>query len=111
MSKMNAEEIINYIGNAKKVTPVKVYFSGEVGNIDLPESVQVFKSDGMAILIGDYKEIAPVLPAATDYYVETAAQNSAVPMLDIKGINARIEPGAIIRDQVEIGDNAVVMAL
>ena len=26
-----------------------------------------------------------------------------------KYINARIEPGAVIRDQVEIGDNAVIM--
>ncbi len=30
-------------------------------------------------------------------------------MLDLKEINARIEPGAIIRDQVSIGNNAVVM--
>ena len=30
-------------------------------------------------------------------------------MLDLKGINARIEPGAIIRDCVEIGDRAVIM--
>ena len=36
-------------------------------------------------------------------------RNSAVPLLDLKGINARIEPGAMIRDQVEIGDNAVIM--
>lgn len=27
-----------------------------------------------------------------------------VPMLDIKEINARIEPGAIIRDKVQIGN-------
>ena len=30
-------------------------------------------------------------------------------MPDLKGINARIEPGAIIRDRVEIGDRAVIM--
>ncbi|ETA74021.1 2,3,4,5-tetrahydropyridine-2-carboxylate N-succinyltransferase [Ligilactobacillus equi DPC 6820] len=30
-------------------------------------------------------------------------------MIDKKKFNARIEPGAIIRDQVEIGDNAVIM--
>ena len=36
--------------------------------------------------------------------VESDCRNSAIPMLDIKNINARIEPGAIIRDQVEIGD-------
>src|SRR5699024_6243880 len=35
--------------------------------------------------------------------------NSAIPLLDTKDLKARIEPGAIIRDDVEIGDNAVVM--
>ena len=30
-------------------------------------------------------------------------------MLDMKNIPARIEPGAIIREQVEIGKNAVIM--
>lgn len=29
--------------------------------------------------------------------------------MDTKNINARIEPGAIIRDNVEIGDHAVIM--
>ena len=32
-----------------------------------------------------------------------------MPLLDLRGVNARIEPGAVIRDQVEIGDNAVIM--
>ena len=43
-----------------------------------------------------------------DYVVEQDGRNSAVPLLD-KRNNARIEPGAIIRDQVTIDDNAVVM--
>ncbi len=30
-------------------------------------------------------------------------------LLDMKEIKARIEPGAFIRDQVEIGDNAIIM--
>jgi 2,3,4,5-tetrahydropyridine-2-carboxylate N-succinyltransferase/tetrahydrodipicolinate N-acetyltransferase len=41
--------------------------------------------------------------------IENVMRNSAVPLLDLKEINARIEPGAIIRDQVKIGDNAVIM--
>jgi 2,3,4,5-tetrahydropyridine-2,6-dicarboxylate N-acetyltransferase len=59
----------------------------------------------------NYKEIKPLLSndSISEYYIETSAQNSSVPMLDIKHVNARIEPGAIIRDQVEIGDNAVIM--
>ncbi len=41
--------------------------------------------------------------------MENDRRNSAIPLLDLKGIQARIEPGAIIRDQVEIGKNAVIM--
>ena len=41
--------------------------------------------------------------------IENNCRNSAIPMLDVKDIPARIEPGAIIREQVEIGKNAVIM--
>ena len=41
--------------------------------------------------------------------VECDRRNSAVPLLDLKNVNARIEPGAILRDRVEIGDRAVIM--
>ena len=41
--------------------------------------------------------------------MENDCRNSAIPLLDMKGINARIEPGAIIREQVEIGNAAVIM--
>ena len=40
--------------------------------------------------------------------IESSCRNSAVPLLDTKGLNARIEPGAIIREQVEIGEGAVM---
>ena len=42
-------------------------------------------------------------------YVENTARNSAIPMVDMLNIDARIEPGAIIRDMVTIEKNAVVM--
>lgn len=43
------------------------------------------------------------------YRIENDVRNSAVPLIDLKKFNARIEPGAIIRDQVAIGKNAVIM--
>ncbi len=43
-----------------------------------------------------------------DYVVEQDASKFCSSLLDKRDINARIEPGAI-RDQVEIGDNAVIM--
>lgn len=54
-----AQEIIEYIGNAKKQTPVKVYVKGH----DLPESDE-FKSFGDAstkVLIGDLTVIQKYL--------------------------------------------------
>ncbi|MCW8817812.1 MAG: 2,3,4,5-tetrahydropyridine-2,6-dicarboxylate N-acetyltransferase, partial [Ignavibacteriaceae bacterium] len=36
-------------------------------------------------------------------------RNSAIPMADLTKYNCRIEPGAIIRDMVEIGDHCVIM--
>ena len=65
------------------------------------------------IVFGDWKILKPFLEengGSTECSeIENDCRNSAIPMLDMKGINARIEPGAIIRDMVEIGDNAVIM--
>lgn len=41
--------------------------------------------------------------------VENDRRNSGVPLLDLKDLKARIEPGAIIREKVEIGEGAVIM--
>ena len=41
--------------------------------------------------------------------VENDRRNSGVPLLDLKGVPARIEPGAIIREKVTIGEGAVIM--
>mgnify|MGYP003365229138 CR=1 FL=1 len=105
-----AQRLIDFIANAKKVTPVKVTYKG-VLNGEIPDTVQQFGGVSFGQLIGDWSEIQPLivnLPTES-VYIENDARNSAVPLLDKKAINARIEPGAIIREQVEIGDNAVIM--
>ena len=105
--KMSAQEIIAFIGNAEKKTNVKVTFEGELATT-VPASVTKLGN----ILFGDWKDIEPLLANLTenkDYVVEQDGRNSAVPLLDKRHLNARIEPGAIIRDQVTIEDNAVVM--
>ena len=108
---MNAQEIIAYIGAAEKKTPVKVYIN-EREPIDYG-SAQVFGEGRSRVVFGDWRELGPLLAAnaerIADMAVENDRRNSAIPLLDMKGINARIEPGAIIREQVEIGDNAVIM--
>ncbi|NQK59539.1 2,3,4,5-tetrahydropyridine-2,6-dicarboxylate N-acetyltransferase [Streptococcus suis] len=105
--KMTAQEIIAFIGNAVKKTTVKVTFEGELAG---PVPAEVTKLGN--VLFGDWKDVEPLLTNLTenvDYVVEQDGRNSAVPLLDKRNINARIEPGAIIRDQVTIGDNAVIM--
>ena len=107
---MNAQEIIQYIATAEKKTPVKVYIK-EKSPIDFG-SAQVFGA-GYKIVFGDWKELAPILEAnrenIADMVVENDCRNSAIPLLDLKEVPARIEPGTIIREQVTIGQNAVIM--
>ena len=109
---MNAQEIIELIRSSKKQTPVRVYLREKQ---PIPfENVKAFPmGNGTSIVFGDWSAISPVLTAHAEdieeLVVENDCRNSAIPLLDKKNINARIEPGAIIRDQVEIGDNAVIM--
>lgn len=102
---MDAQQIIDFIHNAPKTTPVKVYFNGDP-SIAWP-NCKVYGN----VVFGDWKDVEPVLKAhpELDVVLENDCRNSAVPLLDLKKINARIEPGAIIRDQVEIKENAVIM--
>nr|WP_199910035.1 2,3,4,5-tetrahydropyridine-2,6-dicarboxylate N-acetyltransferase [Paenibacillus sp. CAA11] len=110
---MNTEDVINLIKTSKKKTPVKVYVKGDLDSVSFGEGSQSFISGGSGVVFGDWAEIKSVLDANSskieDYVVENDRRNSAVPLLDTKNINARIEPGAIIRDMVGIGDNAVIM--
>ena len=108
---MNAQEIINYIASAEKKTPVKLYIR-ENAPIDYGAGAKVFGA-GDKVVFGDWKDLGPVVEAnrdkIADIVIENDRRNSAIPMLDLKNISARIKPGAILREQVEIGKNAVIM--
>ena len=108
---LNAQEIINYIADSPKKTPVKIYV-----NLSAPVdfgSAEVFGEGKSRIVFGDWAELAPILEdnreKITDCVVENDRRNSGVPLLDLKDLKARIEPGAIIREKVEIGEGAVIM--
>ena len=116
---MDAQEIINFIATAPKKTPVKVYVREHEGaEVDYGDA-RVFGTPEGRVVFGDWDDLREALDAGLasgvieDYVVEGVqhadARNSGVPLLDVKGVHARIEPGAIIRDKVEIGDNAVIM--
>ena len=108
---MNAQEIIAYIGSAEKKTPVKAYVK-ERAPLSYG-SAQVFGDGASKIVFGDWRELGPILADHVDdiedLMIENDRRNSAIPLLDMKNITARIEPGAIIREQVEIGESAVIM--
>lgn len=105
-------EIAKFIKNAKKKTPVKIYLKGNLSSIDF-SSLKFFGDHQQGVLFGDLDDIKPILEKnkdlITDYVLETDRRLSAVPLLDITKINARIEPGTWIREYVTIGDHAVIM--
>lgn len=110
---MDAQQIIDFIANAPKKTPVRVYVREKDGcSVDLSSAEHVFGAADR-VAFGDWGSLGPALAGQADkiddLVVECDRRNSAVPLLDLRGVNARIEPGAVIRDQVEIGDNAVIM--
>ena len=108
---MDAQQIIEYIRTSEKKTPVKVYLWESGESVPFPNCQEFRGQEGCRIIFGQWKDIEPVLAAGEFDHVEIECdrRNSAIPMLDIKDIPARIEPGAVIREQVEIGKNAVIM--
>ncbi len=105
-------EIAKFIKESKKSTPVKVYINGNLDGVDL-ENIEVYGSNNFYVLYGESEKISEVILNNKDriknFRVENDRRNSAIPMLDLLAIDARIEPGAIIRDKVIIGKNAVIM--
>ena len=110
---MNAQEIIDFIANAPKKTPVKLYVRERCGMRLDWGSAHVYGGREGKIVFGEWAELSAIIQRNAECIeyldVEADRRNSAVPLLDVRSVNARIEPGAIIRDRVEIGDGAVIM--
>lgn len=113
MAELDANAIINLIATSPKKTPVRAWIAGDLADLSVSGDVQAFVETKTGTLIGDLAAVRAVLSEnadkISDSHIEVIARNSGVPLLDISDIKARIEPGAIIRDQVVIGDNAVIM--
>jgi 2,3,4,5-tetrahydropyridine-2-carboxylate N-succinyltransferase len=105
-------EIARYIKEAKKVTPVKAYVSGNLKESDFG-SIDVYGHEGFYVFFGESNEISDFLMKNKDkvekFKIENDRRNSAIPLVDMLNIDARIEPGAIIRDKVSIGKSSVIM--
>jgi tetrahydrodipicolinate N-acetyltransferase len=112
---MNYEEIRDLIANARKRTPVTVYVRHD-GELDLAagDDIKSFPTGaGTTILVGEWDAVRATLDANRTrvqyHHLENDRRNSAIPLLDLKGIEARIEPGSVIREKVEIGERVIVM--
>ncbi len=112
---MDYQEIRDLIANARKRTPVTCHVRHE-GELDVGQAddLLVFPTGtGTTILIGEHDAVQRVLAGAGERvkycHVANDRRNSAIPMLDLTQVNARIEPGAVIREKVEIGDHVIVM--
>jgi len=109
---MNSYEIIKTIAEAKKKTPAKIYLQGNLDKINF-RKMDFYGSSVSGILFCEYKDFEKFYERnkqlITKYKVEVDRRNSAIPMADLTKYNCRIEPGAIIRDMVEIGDHCVIM--
>ncbi len=107
----NPYEIAKYIKNAKKVTPVKAYLQT---NTSLSSDyIKLFGAMPFYVAFGDAADILSFIEQnqsfITEYELENDRRLSAIPLLNLLNVNARIEPGALIRDGVEIKDQAVIM--
>jgi len=109
---MDSYEVIKKISDAKKRTPAKVYLQGELDKIDF-NNYNFYGSQVSGIMFVEYDQLDTFIKKNKKYIkkhrVEVDRRNSAIPMADLTKYNCRIEPGAIIRDMVEIGDNCVIM--
>jgi 2,3,4,5-tetrahydropyridine-2,6-dicarboxylate N-acetyltransferase len=109
---MDSYEVIKKISEAKKKTPAKVYLQGNLNEIDF-SNYDFYGSPVSGILFCEYSELEKFFDINKQHIqkhkIETDRRNSAIPMADLTKYNCRIEPGAIIRDLVEIGDNCVIM--
>lgn len=105
------ENLIARIRKSSKKTPVKAYV-WEKEPVDFP-GCRVFQGTLCKIVFGQWEQIAPVLEQNSsrveEVIVECDRRQSAIPLLDIKALSARVEPGAILRDGITIGSGAVIM--
>ncbi|WP_312498793.1 2,3,4,5-tetrahydropyridine-2,6-dicarboxylate N-acetyltransferase [Enterococcus sp.] len=105
-------QLAKYIKDANKQTPVKVYINGDLSDVEV-DDIQLFGSGKFFFVVGDSQKVAAFLTEnqdkITDHYLENDRRNSAIPLLDLTAVDARIEPGAFIRDQAIIEKNAVIM--
>lgn len=111
---MTSRKIAELIAGSRKKTPAKVFLRGEFRAEDFENGgFQAFGEGGFWVLIGDYAAMEKWLKRhksrVRDCHVEINGRNSALPLLDLRKVKARVEPGAVIREGARLGDHCVIM--
>ncbi len=110
---MDAREIIRYISESTKKTPAKAYIKGELDKVSFEGFAEVYRGVDFVLVIDEAEKINSFLDEFGSLIkadrVEIDRRNSALPLADLTEFDARIEPGAIIREKAEIGKGCVIM--
>ena len=113
---MNVDNDVLRLFEGPKKTPVKVYLNSRSNfvlfcKLLYKRGLRWFR--GGHILYGEYDTVVKFLNEnkryIKDYEVEYTCRNSAMPLMNILDLNARVEPGAIIRSGAIIHDRVVVL--
>jgi tetrahydrodipicolinate N-acetyltransferase len=111
---MDYKQIAALIAGAKKATSAQVILQGPFTRRDFRGvGFEAFGTGGLWILVGDYGAIEPWLQRnrarISRRHVEITSRYSALPLIDLRRVRARVEPGAVIRRGARIGKDCVIM--
>ncbi len=108
----NPYDLARFLKDSKKKTPVKLYIKGNIEPCDL-EGAEFYGAGDSYVVFCENAEAEGLIQRlgekVSQHRIEFDRRNSAVPLLDSRNINARIEPGAFIREGAIIENNAVIM--
>jgi len=111
---MDYKQIAALIAGSRKKTDARVFLRASLKRADFEKAgFKAFGGGDFWVLVGDHSRIGPWMKARkrriADSHVEITSRYSALPMLDLSRVEARVEPGAIIRDGARIGKDCVIM--
>jgi 2,3,4,5-tetrahydropyridine-2,6-dicarboxylate N-acetyltransferase len=111
---MDYKQIAALIAGSKKTTAAKVFLQGRFTKKDFRSAgFEFFGTGDFWVLVGDYGAIEPWLKRQRGKiarrHVEISSRYSALPLIDLRRVRARIEPGAVIRRGARIGQDCVIM--
>lgn len=95
----------------QRINEIKAYIKST--QVLYCSNVKIFGGPDLYLMIGDAEIIKKLIMDSQDiiieYYLECWQRNSLMPLINLLDLDARIEPGAIIRENVHLGEKAVVL--